>query len=736
MRSAEEIIGNIFAFWDKPPIAVTPPCGYANMTQGALLGDGDVGVCIGADHADAPLNEQNFLIGKNDFWTCDEHLGPPPGSTFRHTGNRPLPIGRIIIRLDCDVLAYGLTQQIYTGEVITRFTLNGGTAQMVSYIRKRNHLLVTELLNDSNASLRFSVKTAPKTGDAYRGTEQEINPTRYPVSSERIGDAFVATRQTNAEPEAKWTVCAVMATRVLGAAGSDGEYILAPGETACIVTHVDTKWNPIGREFLVKAAQKADPGKNSRRANRLRWRRFWKKSLIDLNDDQLHRFYYGQIYVIGCCTGNKDFAPGLYGNWLTSEAGGWRYYTLNYNFIAAFYGLYAANRAELVRPMVKAFFDYVPEGKVYSREQYACPGGLAFPVGIGPMGIRATKDDLGQKGNALLCGVELIQYYEYTQNEAYFGSLYPYFDSLMTFWEHNLIRREGVFHVINSGARELQAAEDPATDLGYLRRILAFLVKEGCRMGFTKARIAKFQQYLQRLAPQPVWINLKGTRVFREDRTHERMSALFDKMGSDNPDNLMFLFPGETEGLDSDADTLRMLQDTIREINAWQQGNAFPKIYTMAARAGYDADETLMHFRETIAAYTQTNLLVNVGQGHGIDNTGAIEYIHSMLLQSYDGVIRLFPCMPKGLPAQFKGLLAKGAFLISAALENGAVTDVVIESRAGAECRLSDPWGVAYVAINGKEWAVENGRIIFPTLPGKSYAIMPLQAELRKAEAE
>lgn len=62
-----------------------------------------------------------------------------------------------------------------------------------------------------------------------------------------------------------------------------------------------------------------------------------------------------------------------------------------------------------------------------------------------------------------------------------------------------------------------------------------------------------------------------------------------------------------------------------------------------------------------------------------------------MLIQSYEGVIKLFPSVEKDFTGGFTGLLANGGFNVSAHMENGKVTYVKIKAIAGGMMRLYDP---------------------------------------------
>jgi hypothetical protein len=63
-----------------------------------------------------------------------------------------------------------------------------------------------------------------------------------------------------------------------------------------------------------------------------------------------------------------------------------------------------------------------------------------------------------------------------------------------------------------------------------------------------------------------------------------------------------------------------------------------------------------------------------------------------MLLLHTGDVLRVMPCMPKNITAAFYNLRAPGAFLLSGEMRNGEIAYVIIESLAGGELTLANPW--------------------------------------------
>jgi hypothetical protein len=65
---------------------------------------------------------------------------------------------------------------------------------------------------------------------------------------------------------------------------------------------------------------------------------------------------------------------------------------------------------------------------------------------------------------------------------------------------------------------------------------------------------------------------------------------------------------------------------------------------------------------------------------------------NEMLLQSHDGIIRVFPALPEAWQdANFK-LRAVGAFVVTATRKTGKVRPLLVQSLKGGTCRLENPW--------------------------------------------
>jgi hypothetical protein len=104
----------------------------------------------------------------------------------------------------------------------------------------------------------------------------------------------------------------------------------------------------------------------------------------------------------------------------------------------------------------------------------------------------------------------------------------------------------------------------------------------------------------------------------------------------------------------------------------------------------------------------------------------AAEALHLALLQSNppepgeDPVLHLFPAWPKEWDARYS-LFARGGFVVSASMRQGRLEYVEIESRAGAECRLRNPFpGEVALGRDGRKAETLRGELLqFQTRKGE-----------------
>ena len=116
--------------------------------------------------------------------------------------------------------------------------------------------------------------------------------------------------------------------------------------------------------------------------------------------------------------------------------------------------------------------------------------------------------------------------------------------------------------------------------------------------------------------------------------------------------------------------------------------------FTAAVRTGYDPDIIWKEMRDMITYRGIPNGFLKENP-HGIEQLNTIpDAIQEMMLQSYEGVIRIFPVWPrkKHPNASFRNFRAWGGFEVSASLKDGEIEQVTVLSHKGNTCRVENPW--------------------------------------------
>ena len=87
--------------------------------------------------------------------------------------------------------------------------------------------------------------------------------------------------------------------------------------------------------------------------------------------------------------------------------------------------------------------------------------------------------------------------------------------------------------------------------------------------------------------------------------------------------------------------------------------------------------------------------------------------INEMMMQSYEGIVRIFPNWDRTMNGCFDNLRAYGAFLVSSAMVDGHILRVVLKSEKGRPCKMENPWPLKPIKVkrNGKLWKTMKGNV-------------------------
>ena len=475
------------------------------------------------------------------------------------------------------------------------------------------------------------------------------------------------------------------------------------------------------------------------------WAGFWSKSAVDFQDRELERIWYHNQYFLACCLREGKVAPGLFGNWSSGRIGtAWHGdYHMNYNTQQVWWGVFSSNHAEQHLPYVDLCEKLTVLGEAYAKEKFGLPGAFFFhsaypvpskvnPYPVPPWGYEVCETPWTVQS--------LWWHYLYTQDREYLERAYPMLRAACRFLAAYVKQGgDGRFHIIPTVSPEnwgftvdMRLNKDCIIDLALSQFVLKATAEAARILGVDADESARWHEIGTHMAAYPtvdgpygeVWLDVPGAPA----------EWIYNV-----PVTLAPVFPGEQVGLESDAEQLALARRSAQTVRL-EGGNDLVYQPLIRARLGMlDA----AWFKQEVRYSRLPNGIANdrVRQSGGrygemtdfdymmrmgvwTENLSLPAVLNECLLQSYSGVMRLFPNTTNLGPARFRDLRAAGAFLVSAEWDGQAVAGVRILSEKGATLRLRNPWGEAAVRVT-PETTVERqaGVLSIRTRAGGRYAI-------------
>ena len=518
--------------------------------------------------------------------------------------------------------------------------------------------------------------------------------------------------------------------------------LFTPRDTADPVAHA--------RDEATRVA--SVPVAELRRKSTADWAAFWTASAIELADSELEKIWYHNQYFLACCLKPGKVAPGLFGNWSSGKIGtAWHGdYHMNYNTQQVWWGVFSSNHVEQHEPYTRLVESLMPMAQWNAREQFGLPGAY-YPHSAYPVPSSVNPYPAPPWGYEICETPWTVQslwwQYKYTLDDEYLRRVYPMLLAAAQFLVAYLKKGDdGKYHIIptvspeNWGATvDFRLNKDCIIDLALTAFLLDAMLEGSKVLGLDSDQRANWEEVRRNLAPYPggdgpygrVWLDVR-------DAPHEYVYNV--------PVTLAPVFPGEQVGLGSHADLLEVARRTARTVRL-EGGNDLVWQPLVRARLGMlDLDWFKREVRYSLTPLGVANDRLRQTGGRYRDETG-YDYmmrmgvwtenlslpaiINECLLQSYEGVLRLFPNSANLGKASFRDLRAEGAFLVSARWDGNVVTQVRLKSEKGALARIANPWGPAKIdvqtlssgaAVNSTQ---REGILEFPTKAGESYTVQP-----------
>ncbi|MBX3178100.1 MAG: alpha-L-fucosidase [Candidatus Hydrogenedentes bacterium] len=426
-------------------------------------------------------------------------------------------------------------------------------------------------------------------------------------------------------------------------------------------------------------------------AHRAAWRSYYAQSYLSIPDPYWQSFYWNQIYKLRAATRSDGVVLGIQGPW--DQPTPWPGIWWNLNVQLTYWPMYTANHLELARPLPDSLRTYLPNliasvrpeyrhdsAAIYRSSTARLSGGVFYPSLVEPPGTPGDHE----MGNLLWACHNVWLHYRMSLDEALLReSLYPVLRRAVNYYLHFLQEGpDGVLHLPPTRSPEYKSGPDCNYDLALLRWGANALLSAVERLDIDEPLAPAWRRVLDRLAPFPEGENgfliADGVPMDSSHRHYSHLLMIYPlyQVNVEQPD-------GETR--------IRRSLDHWHSFPDALFGYSFTGGASISAAIG-DGDRAL-DYLNAFKGFIEPNTMYREA-GPVIETPlSAAQSIHDMLLQSWDAadgpLIRIFPAPPDAWrDIIFHQWRAEGAFLVSAARQDGNLAWVRISSLAGEPCRI------------------------------------------------
>ncbi|RAV20938.1 glycosyl hydrolase family 95 catalytic domain-containing protein [Paenibacillus contaminans] len=692
--------------------------------------------------------------------------GKPSGGTSHY------PTGELWLMPSAELAdpeSYTLRLDIEQAHVDLHIENGEQSLHVRSLVAQKGDYVVTQIEQSKGGLLEAAALTVPM----RRYTDMKVNYNKLDDTTFYYTGSFYPDGE---DKERYDPFTFLVMTKLIGAKGeaeatSDAVHIRLrdAGEHVTMVTTVVT--DEEAQDLLEAAKQRLSKSSADWTAitthHRLHWERFWKRSSVTLPDKMLEDLWYVNLYAIACSSGKNgrmfEQACGLNGLWDIKQPTKWgSMWYWDVNIQAAFWPLYTANHLETAEAFNDGLLSYAAEAErmanqFYGLEGYAADYPHALYLSIWPW-----------------CAQFLWDYYRYSMDLRFLREkAYPAFKRIVKFFEGYLQYDpvKGQYDVFPDISPEQgPITRNSVSTLSTVKYLLKLTIEANALLGEEKADRDKWSEMAARLAPYPTAVSARYGDVFKDSEWAPADLHLR------HPSLLMPIYPIGEIDKNSEESLRQRAENTLRHAERHTEYGMFQFGWLSAAASRLGKGNTALRllyeqgidlslrsnglFAEETERWMNYCNITNepLYHPHMIEASGeTVAAVNEMLLQSYSGMIEVFPAVPTGEPepertigmyehdvlkkvrtypkwddCAFQGLLAVGAFEVSASMSKGRTAWIKIKSLAGARAVVRNPFAqsdrLVVSRLGGAGWmpsdyTLENGMLVFDTEVNGEYAI-------------
>ncbi len=442
------------------------------------------------------------------------------------------------------------------------------------------------------------------------------------------------------------------------------------------------------------------------------WSDYWNRSYIEIPDPLLEKQYYLEMYKFGSAA-RADAPPIALQSVWTADNGKlppWKgdfHHDLNTQL--SYWPAYAGNYLNLEEGFLNWLWKYRPAFKQYTKDYFGVEGmnvpGVTTLEGE-PMG-GWIQYSMGQTVAAWLAHHFYLHWRFSMDRDFLEQRAYPWINDVAIYLDQMAVKTEdGQRKLLISSSPEIYDnsakawfAETTNFDLALIR----WTYEKAAELALELGKDEEAEKWQKILSEWPeLDVDPDSGLTFAPGVPYFESHRHFSHLMGYHPLGLLDFSKGEDDRKVI-LNTLKALEDKGSDFwtgysFSWQ-GNLYARAFE-----GEKAAEALRIFAQCFCL--KNSFHVNGDQckaGHSKftyrpftleGNFAFASAIQEMLLQSHTGIIHVFPAVPAVWKnARFHKLRARGAFLVSAEMENEKVVAVEITSEKGGEAVLKNPFG-------------------------------------------
>ena len=474
------------------------------------------------------------------------------------------------------------------------------------------------------------------------------------------------------------------------------------------------------------------------------WKVFWSRSGVALADQFLEEVWYRNLYFFNCSVKPEATCPGLFANWSYGKIGAeWHGdYHMNYNTQQPFWLCFSSNHVDKHLAYVNMVDHVLPVSQKWAKEYYGLRGAY-YPHSAYPVKMNMMPYPVPHWGWEVCETPWTVQslwwHYRYTMDRTFlkdraYGPIKEAVLFMVDYMQRPDAHGEGwdddLYHIYPTVVPELyeltpgfEKNKDCIVDLT-LTKFLFHAFVQACSdlecqeeeqelLEEVRAILDKFPEYPTAESKRgTVFISIEG----------EDPEVVYNV-----PNGNSTVVPGEEHGLHSSPELYEIAVNSYRN-HRNEGGNELVFYHMAGARLG---QLDLERFKRQIAycmlpngtctdkllesggRYTDTTGFDYMGpMGIWFENFALPAVVNECLMQSYNGIIRMFPNWSVEDEVEFSTLRAVGGFLVSARAAVGEIEWIEVHSEAGSHLQFYNPWSHGVKCIRGQEELTLNGSVI------------------------